>query len=77
MLNIIPVVLFCAFVPGDINACSATTAVNRHELDPVSTPMECLRVANIDAASYISAFIEKHPNKTLDYRIICKSGEKT
>ena len=80
MLNelIIPIVLICAFVPGEINTCSTTTAIDRHELDPVTLPSECLMRGSEDAAKIISEYNKEHPNKQVDFRIICKrNSEKT
>ena len=72
---IIPIVLFCA-VDGTI--CGPITAIDRHELERVVLPSECLMKATIDAAKYISDFKTEHPNKEMTYRIICKrSTDKT
>ena len=80
MLNelIIPIVLVCAFVPGEINNCNATTAIDRHELEPVTLPSECLMRGSEDAAKIITEYNKDHPNKQFDFRIICKRNtEKT
>lgn len=72
---IIPIVLFCA-VDGTV--CDGKTAIDRHELEQVVLPSECLMKATIDAAKYISDFNTEHPNKEMTYRIICKrSSDKT
>ena len=72
---LIPILLFCA-VDGTV--CDAKTAIDRHELEHVVLPSECLMRATEDAARYISDFNKDHPNKELTYRIICKrSTEKT
>ena len=78
MLNyIIPVVLFCAVGGVEGTTCNATTALDRHTLEPESTPMSCLKSGMEDAAKYISDFRTEHPNKELEFRVICKASEKT
>ena len=77
MLNyIIPVVLFCAV--GDIEGskCDARTAFDRHSLKEETTPMACLRSGMEDAAKFVADFRTEHPNKEVEFRIICKSSEK-
>jgi len=72
---IIPIILFCA-VDGTV--CDGKTALERHELEQVVLPSECLMRGNEDAAKYISDFNTQHPNKEMTFRIICKrSSEKT
>jgi hypothetical protein len=66
---IIPIVLFCT-VDGSV--CDGKTAIDRHELEQVVLPSECLMKATIDAAKYISDFKTEHPNGEMTYRIICK-----
>jgi hypothetical protein len=77
MNSIIPIVLFCAFVPRQDAHCDATTAMFKHELPAVSTPSNCLTDGTQDAAKTISDFTAEHPNKPLEYRILCKGNEKT
>ena len=73
-----PVVLFCASIAGEPNICNGSTALDRHELDPVNTPMSCLMNGNMDAAAHITQFEQEHPNKKLEFRILCKhSSERT
>lgn len=77
MLNFVtPIVLFCSVIPGDSNICDGKTALLKHELDPVTTPMNCLLEGTVDATNYIVAFEKEHPNKKLQYRIVCKTAEK-
>lgn len=72
---IIPIVFFCA-VDGSV--CDGKTAIDRHELEQVTLPSECLMKATEDAAKYISDFNTQHPNKEMTFRIVCKrSTEKT
>ena len=72
---IIPIVLFCAV---DGTTCGPVTAIDRHELEKVVLPSECLMKATIDAAKYISDYNTEHPSKEMTYRIICKrSSDKT
>lgn len=78
MLDYVPIILFCSIIGGEPNFCDGTTAIDRHEMNPVSTPTSCLMVASAYAAAHITLFQEEHPNKKLQYRIICKhSSEKT
>lgn len=77
MLNfIIPVVLFCAIGNVEGAVCDGRTAIDKHTLQPESTPMACLKSGVEDAAKFISEFKESHPNKELEFRILCKSSEK-
>ena len=74
----IPVVLFCAVVPNEPNVCNGATALDRQELNPVNTPINCMLVGNAAAAAHIALFEQDHPNKKLEFRILCKhSSEKT
>ena len=88
MLNyLIPVVLFCIpmqdeqtgeFKVSGEKVCSGQTKVYEEVLDPVATPTQCLLEGNIKAANYILEFRKEHPNKELDFRIVCKrSDQKT
>lgn len=73
---IIPVVFICAVVPGEINNCSAVTAVDRHELEPVVLPSECLMRGSEDAAKMIAEFNKDHPAKEVEFRIKCERSSK-
>ena len=78
MLNFItPVVFFCAVVSGSKTACDGHTSLTHEELTPVSTPMQCLLDGTSYATQYIVEFEKWHLNEKLEYRIVCKSSEKT
>lgn len=74
---IFPIVFFCAVVHGQPSRCDGQTALLHHELDAVNTPMSCLLEGTADATNYIVQFEKEHPSKKLEYRILCKSSEKT
>lgn len=77
MLNyIMPIVLFCAVGNIEGSTCDARTAIDKHTLQPENTPMACLKSGVEDAAKFISEFQISHPNKEIEFRIICKSSEK-
>lgn len=77
MINYItPIIFFCSVVPGEANVCDGKTALITHELDVVTTPMNCLLEGTVDATQYIVSFEKEHPNNKLQYRILCKSAEK-
>lgn len=77
MINYItPVVFFCSVVSGETNVCDGKTALITHELDPVSTPMNCLLEGTVDATHYITDFEKNHLDIKLQYRILCKASEK-
>ncbi len=78
MLNLIfPVVFFCPVIAGAKDTCNGFTSIVHEELPPVSTPMSCLLAGTAFATQYIVEFEKDHPNKKLEYRIVCKSSEKT
>lgn len=89
MLNyLIPVVMFCIPMQdeqtGQFSAsanekvCSGQTKIYEEVLDPVATPTQCLLDGNLRAAQYILEFQKEHPNKELDFRVVCKrSDQKT
>ena len=73
-----PVVFFCAFIPGENQRCDGHTALYKHELHPVATPMACLMEGYVNAAQTISEWKEEHPNKDIEFRVLCKrSDERT
>jgi hypothetical protein len=77
MLNlIVPVVFFCATLPNK-NTCDGFTSLIHEELPPVPTPMKCLLDGTAFATQYIVEFEKDHPKLKLEYRIVCKSTEKT
>lgn len=77
MINYItPIVFFCSIVSGEANTCDGKTALFKHELDAVTTPMSCLLEGTVDATHYIIEFEKEHPSKKLQYRILCKTSEK-
>lgn len=64
-------------VSGD-KICSGQTKIYEEVLDPVATPTQCLLDGNLRAAKYIQEFQQEHPNKELDFRVVCKrSDQKT
>lgn len=78
MLNlIVPIVYFCAVVPNNKDACNGYTSLMHEELPSVPTPMRCLLDGTAFATQYIVEFEKDHPAKKLEYRIVCKSSEKT
>lgn len=76
MLNyIVPIIMFC--IPSD-GVCNGQTKFYEEVLDPVQLPGQCLMDASIRASQYMTKWHDEHPNKDLDYRIICKrSDQKT
>lgn len=77
MLNYItPIVLICSIVKGEPNVCDGNTALDRQELDAVNTPTQCLVAGTAAATNYIVDYEKEHPNKKLQYRIICKTSDK-
>ena len=89
MLNyLIPVVMFCIPMQNpetgqfssttNEKVCSGQTKIYEEVLDPVATPAQCLIEGNLRAAKYIQEFQQEHPNKELDFRVVCKrSDQKT
>lgn len=72
MLNVVyPIIFFCIANKG---VCDGHTALIHHELDAVTTPMQCLLDGTADATQYIVQFEKDHPDKKLEYRILCKSS---
>ena len=72
---IIPVIMFC--IPSDA-ACTGQTKFYEEVLDPVMTPSQCLVEGATHAAQYLGKWKEEHPNKEVDFRIVCKrSDQKT
>lgn len=67
-----PVVFFCAFNSGENTVCNGQTALYKHELPPSNTPMNCLMDGWVDAAHEITEFHTEHPNKDLEFRVVCK-----
>ena len=58
--------------------CDGQTKIYEEVLDPVTTPTKCLLEGNIRAATYLQEWKKEHPNKDLDFRIVCKrSDQKT
>lgn len=76
MLNyIIPIIMFC--IPSE-SMCDGQTKFYEEVLDPVMTPSQCLVEGNTHAAQYLAKWREEHPNKDVDFRIVCKrSDQKT
>ena len=69
---LIPIVMYCAIVPGEINNCNSTTKFYSETLDPVTTPSKCLLEGSVRAMQYIN----EHPNKDIEYRIRCENASK-
>ena len=77
MLNyLIPIVMYCAIVPGEINNCNGTTKFYSETLDPVPTPSKCLLEGSVHAMQYIGEWHRDHPNKDIEYRIRCENASK-
>lgn len=78
MLNlVVPIIFFCATTPGRKFDCDALNSIYHEELPPVSTPMNCLLDGTAFATQYIVEHEKQHPKEKLEYRIVCKSSEKT
>lgn len=79
MLNyIIPIVMYCAVVPGEHNNCNGTTKIYSETLDAVATPTKCLLEGSIRASQYLDDWLKDHPNKPMEYRVRCeRPGQKT
>ncbi len=83
---LIPVVFFCALVPGEPQDCNGQTALYKHTLSPVTmkdgieieitTPSLCLEAGMVDAAKELKDFQEQHPNEKLDFRVKCERLEQ-
>jgi hypothetical protein len=84
---LIPVVFFCAFSPEEPHDCNGQTALYKHALSPVQTvevkegmsvevvitnPITCLQAGWIDVSKEMESFKTEHPNKDLEFRVVCK-----
>ena len=77
MLNyLIPIVMYCAVVPGEPNNCNGTTKIYSETLDAVATPTKCLLEGSIRAMQYVDDWEKDHPNKHIEYRIRCENPSK-
>jgi hypothetical protein len=65
--------MFCIPESG---VCNGQTMFYQEVLDPVNTPSQCLVEANVHAAQYMIKWKEDHPNKDLDYRVMCKRSDQ-
>lgn len=75
MNYLIPIVFFCTFTPGENQPCDGKTALYNHKLHPVTTPMSCLMEGYVDAAQTAVEWKEEHPNKDIEFRVVCKRTE--
>ncbi len=83
---LIPVVFFCALVPGEPRECNGQTALFKHTLSPVieengtevliTTPLLCIQAGMLDDIKEIQKFQEGHPKEELGFRVICKRTEQ-
>ena len=83
-----PIIFFCSFVQGQTSVCDGKTALWHQELTPVyqmkvvenlppidvpiTNPMLCITAAYMYAIDEVNKFKDEHPNKDLEFRIVCK-----
>lgn len=86
MNYLIPVIFFCAFTPGENHACNGQTALWKHDIAPVqhnidgtttviNNPIACLMAGYQEVAKEMAEFSHDHPNKELEFRVLCKRTE--
>jgi hypothetical protein len=73
---LLPIVMYCAVIPGEINNCNGTTKIYSETLDAVATPSKCLLEGSIRAMQYVDEWKKDHPNKDIEYRIRCENPAK-